>query len=47
MFSKKPLKEERFRESRRSGTNNQDFYINFFTVGPITEDTQRVTGMII
>lgn len=47
MFPKKPL-EERFRTNRRSGEQDySDFYVNFITVGPITEEAQRITGMII
>ena len=47
MFPNRTL-EELSRTIRRSGDrDHNDFYINFFTVGPITEDTQRVTGMII
>ena len=47
MFSK-PLLQESLRPNRRSSKEDHtDFYVNFFTVGPIKEDTQCVTGMII
>lgn len=33
------------RIDQRSGKDDSDdFYINFFTVGPITQDARRVTG---
>ena len=47
MFPEKSL-EELSRKIRRSGERDEsDFYVNFITVGPITEDAQRITGMII
>lgn len=47
MFPKEPP-EEHIRKNRRSGgQHNDDLYVNFITVGPITEDAQRITGMII
>ena len=47
MFPKKVL-EERLRANRRGGEqDHSDFYVNFITVGPISEDAQSITGMII
>lgn len=42
-----PFLKELSRQDRRGGKHDEgDFYVNFITVGPITEDAQRITGMI-
>ena len=45
-LAKYPLNEHQRKECRSDEEDDEDFYINFFTVGPITKDA-RLTGMII